>query len=368
MPYIGTSPSNSVRRVHTYTATASQTTFTGASSEGVTLSYADTNYIDVFQNGVLLGSDDYTATSGTSVVLSQSASSSDLVVIICYDVFSVADTVSKTNGGSFDSAVTMSGGISGNTSISGDLTVDTNTLKVDSSNNRVGIGTASPSSTLTVDGTTAFSTLELASTSGSATSAFMGVTSGSDLAIKVNGSERMRIDSNGHLMLNTSTARTGTNSITLEGGNSFFMFRATGTGSLQQASFFRNTDATPSQVGSIFTSSVGTSYNQTSDYRLKENVNYSFDATTRLKKLKPARFNFIIDADTTVDGFLAHEVSDIVPEAITGEKDAVDADGNIDPQGIDQSKIVPLLTKALQEQQATIEALEARITALENAE
>ena len=108
MPYIGTSPSNSVRRVHTYTATASQTTFTGASSEGVTLSYADTNYIDVFQNGVLLGSDDYTATSGTSVVLSQSASSSDLIVIICYDVFSVADTVSKTNGGSFDSAVTMS--------------------------------------------------------------------------------------------------------------------------------------------------------------------------------------------------------------------------------------------------------------------
>jgi len=109
MPYIGTSPSNSVRRVHTYTATASQTTFTGASSEGVTLSYADTNYIDVFQNGVLLGSDDYTATSGTSVVLSQSASSSDLIVIICYDVFSVADTVSKTNGGSFDSAVTISG-------------------------------------------------------------------------------------------------------------------------------------------------------------------------------------------------------------------------------------------------------------------
>ena len=111
MPYIGTSPSNSVRRVHTYTATASQTTFTGASSEGVTLSYADTNYIDVFQNGVLLGSADYTSTSGTSVVLAQACSESDLIVIIVYDVFSVADTVSKTAGGSFDSAVTMSGGL-----------------------------------------------------------------------------------------------------------------------------------------------------------------------------------------------------------------------------------------------------------------
>ena len=123
MPYIGTSPSNGVRRVHTYTATASQTTFSGASSEGVTLSYVDANYLDVFQNGVLLGSADYTSTSGTSVVLAQGASADDLIVIVVYDVFSVADTVSKASGGSFDSAVTMSGGISGNTSISGDLTI-----------------------------------------------------------------------------------------------------------------------------------------------------------------------------------------------------------------------------------------------------
>lgn len=107
MPYIGTSPSNGVRRVHTYTATASQTTFSGASSEGVTLSYADTNYLDVYQNGILLGSADYTATSGTSVVLTQSASASDLVVIVVYDVFSVADTVSKTNGGTFDNGITI---------------------------------------------------------------------------------------------------------------------------------------------------------------------------------------------------------------------------------------------------------------------
>ena len=108
MPYIGTSPSNGVRRVHTYTATASQTTFSGASSEGITLSYVDANYLDVFQNGVLLGSADYTSTSGTSVVLAQGASVDDLIVIVVYDVFSVADTVSKTNGGTFDGAVTFS--------------------------------------------------------------------------------------------------------------------------------------------------------------------------------------------------------------------------------------------------------------------
>jgi len=111
MAYIGTSPSNGVRRIHTYTATAGQEIFTGSSTEGVTLTYADTNYIDVFQNGVLLGSADYTSTSGTSVVLAQGASVSDLVVIVVYDVFSVADTVSKTSGGSFDSAVTFDGDI-----------------------------------------------------------------------------------------------------------------------------------------------------------------------------------------------------------------------------------------------------------------
>ena len=103
------SPSNGVRRVHTYTATASQSTFTGAGSEGATLSYKDATFVDVFQNGVLLGSADYTATSGTSIVLTQAASVDDLVVVIAYDVFSVTDTVSKADGGTFDGNVTFAG-------------------------------------------------------------------------------------------------------------------------------------------------------------------------------------------------------------------------------------------------------------------
>ena len=144
-------------------------------------------------------------------------------------------------------------------------------------------------------------------------------------------------------------------------------------------------------VGSITSVGTTTSYNTSSDYRLKENVDYTWDATTRLKQLKPARFNWISNADRTVDGFLAHEVQDIVPEAITGQKDAMkeeeyevtpevlDEDGNViteavwgtrtvpDYQSIDQSKLVPLLTKALQEQQTMIEDLQARIETLENA-
>ena len=116
---------------------------------------------------------------------------------------------------------------------------------------------------------------------------------------------------------------------------------------------------------SIDTSANTVSFNTSSDYRLKENVDYDFTALDRVAQLKPARFNFISDANTTVDGFLAHEVQDIVPEAIFGEKDAVDDEGNPEYQGIDQSKLVPLLTKAIQEQQAIIDDLKSRIETLE---
>ena len=120
---------------------------------------------------------------------------------------------------------------------------------------------------------------------------------------------------------------------------------------------FRRNDGT--QVGSVTIGFSSVIYNTTSDYRIKENVTYTWDATTRLKQLKPARFTFKDDTSDLVDGFIAHEVSSIVPEAITGEKDAVDSEGNPEYQGIDQSKLVPLLVKTIQE-------LEARITALES--
>ena len=153
------------------------------------------------------------------------------------------------------------------------------------------------------------------------------------------------------------------------------------TGSSTQIRFLNGNG----EVGAIRTSGSATSFVTSSDYRLKEAVTPITNATDRLKQLNPVRFNFIADADTTVDGFLAHEVSDIVPEAISGEKDAMkdeqyevtpavfDDDGNEvtpaemgtrsvpDYQGIDQSKLVPLLV-------ATIQELEARIAALETAE
>ena len=378
MPYIGTSPSNGVRRVHTYTATASQTTFTGASSEGVTLSYVDTNYIDVFQNGVLLGSADYTSTSGTSVVLAQGASADDLIVIVVYDVFSVADTVSKTNGGTFDGGVTVSGAF---TSQGIDDNADATAITITSSED-VGIGTTTPTGTGWSSGaktlqisqdSTSGALLRVTSSNtdgvvGAFNNAMQIATIGDDpIQFYTNSSERIKIDSSGNVQVNqSSTSSPGfgntTNGLCFSDSGRVFS-SASGAGS----SFNRNSDngvvislrRQGNQVGNVTVTTTGTSFNTSSDYRLKDNIKYDFDATTRLKKLKPCRFNFKTDADTTVDGFLAHEVSSIVPEAISGEKDAVDADGNIDPQGIDQSKLVPLLVKTIQE-------LEARITALES--
>ena len=88
-------------------------------------------------------------------------------------------------------------------------------------------------------------------------------------------------------------------------------------------------------------------------------------AIDRVKQLLPKRFNFKTDADKTVDGFLAHEAQTIVSESVTGEKDAVDDNGDAVMQGIDQSKLVPLLTGALKEAIAKIEALEIRVATLE---
>ena len=171
--------------------------------------------------------------------------------------------------------------------------------------------------------------------------------------------ERMRID--GSTVLISTTTTTGLSNSNDNYGHSFgggqqvnstnndvclVLNRCLGSGDMM---LIRNNGST---VGSISQNGSSTSYNTSSDYRLKENVKYTWDATSRLKQLKPARFNFKTDKKVTLDGFLAHEVSSIVPEAVSGEKDGEKM------QGIDQSKLVPLLVKTIQE-------LEARITELE---
>ena len=197
--------------------------------------------------------------------------------------------------------------------------------------------------------------------------------------------ERMRITESGTLMFNTTNTTFGNEGVrffpTGSGGGTFCEFmndddgvtmsisRGGGDGTALQ---FRRGSVL---VGTVDVTSSNTTYNTSSDYRLKENVKTDWDATARLKQLKPSRFSWIVDkkSEPTQDGFLAHEVSSIVPEAVSGIKDAVQEKDNPttndkkgDPiyQNIDHSKLVPLLTKSLQEALARIDTLEAEVAKL----
>jgi len=170
--------------------------------------------------------------------------------------------------------------------------------------------------------------------------------------------ERMRIDTNGKVQISSDGVADGFLHIKQNYQTDIGMSLNDTSGSGGTAMRFKVNGSTK---GEISFNTTSTTYSTSSDHRLKENVTTDWDATTRLKQLNPVRFNFIADADTTVDGFLAHEVQSVVPEAITGTHNEVDDDGNPVYQSIDQSKLVPLLVKTIQE-------LEARIVALENAE
>ena len=269
------------------------------------------------------------------------------------------------------------------------LTVDSTTLVVDEANNRVGIGTSSPSYKLDVSSSS--NVVAKFGYSGGASGyvyadsnivSYGSSTSGANsinfydslnlIRLYTNGSERARIDSSGNLLVGTTSnsnaisnpgvyLRPTSDSTFTSAGTPMQVARTTSNG--RAIGFFRNSTV----VGEITVTTSSTSYVTSSDYRLKENVVGVTGASARVQQLNPVRFNFIADPDRTVDGFLAHEVQDVVPEAITGTRDEVDAEGNPEYQGIDQSKLVPLLTAALQEALTKIETLEARVAALEAA-
>ena len=248
-----------------------------------------------------------------------------------------------------------------------------NMLVVNAGDDRVGIGTNAPASPLHISGSngvlaTLGATTELEIYVNNNEISFRADADNDEndtvITFDTDGSERMRIDNANHVMFYTTSdaAPDGNGGVIIaDDGNGSFIQISKKTTSAVPAMEFYNANG---RVGQIIPSGSATSFTTSSDYRLKENVTASWDATTRLKQLKPSRFNFKADKDTVLDGFLAHEVSSIVPEAITGAKDAVDKDGKPEYQGIDQSKLVPLLTKSLQEALARIDTLEAEVTKL----
>ena len=275
---------------------------------------------------------------------------------------------------------------------------DANCLFVEGSTNRVGVGTGTPGGDFEVKlatnvrfvvDDTQDSQVTLKAIQDSGTKNAMRIVC-DNLNIETNtGSNtpvnRLTIASGGEVSVNDDGIETGATVFKVKGAlnNTPAIFEHRNTSGSETMILFRDGAIDTCGTIGIAPASNSVSYNTSSDYRLKENVDYDFDATSRLKQLKPARFNWIKDeTNTLVDGFLAHEVSSIVPEAIQGEKDAfetykehqvkpddknvgdfkLDENGDKIPlyQGIDQSKLVPLLVKTIQE-------LEARITTLENA-
>jgi hypothetical protein len=191
------------------------------------------------------------------------------------------------------------------------------------------------------------------------------------IAFAEGGAEAMGITDGGRILVGITSATTISVDARLQTSNLAVEVAGDSTGS-----WWNRTDSNAAWVAQRFyaqgslsgfiqvnTSSV--TYSTTSDHRLKENVVDLEGAITRLKQLQVCRFNFIADPNNTVDGFIAHETQEVVPECVTGAKDAVDDDGKPVYQGIDQSKLVPLLTAALQEAIGRIEQLEATVATLQ---
>jgi hypothetical protein len=266
-------------------------------------------------------------------------------------------------------------------------------LRIDSSGN-VGIGTSSPVHRLTVNGsatvigdstlTGTFAGLTTRYISGS-NSAFLQsvdvssgvVQGGKELSLDasqllfrtISGaafSERARIDASGNLLVGKTafgiaaqgfqTAAAGQSAFTADAGQVALYINHVSPSGTQTAVEFRYGASTT--VGNITLTSTATTYATSSDYRLKEDVQPMVGASDRLMALKPVNFAWKVNG-SRVDGFIAHEAQEVVPEAVTGEKDGEEM------QAIDHSKLVPLLTAALQEALTKIEALEARLNALE---
>ena len=427
--------------VHTITGTIHDGTaalnqqFTGdGSTTAFTLNAApgSENNTQVFINGVYQQKTDYTV-SGTTLTFDTAPTNGDIIEVNSFTVTNLGNSDQVTEGSSnlyHTSARAISAISSGN--LTG-LTVDTNTLYVDATNDRVGINTTSPTRTLSVIDSSSSVAIEMKNNSGQlallnyygtghldiGNSASNGnvtiytnngnanlimnengnlyLTGGNDRRIKLSdsgiagesdsnntvhirgdndfmklnaagnggfifeedGTEHMRIASGGNIFVNTTTD-VGSSGALIELNNSgdgsrVINTKDNGTGSCNHITFNNNNG----QVGRITTSGSATSFVGSSDYRMKENIVYDWDAITKVKNLKPAQFNFKTNTDELVEGFIAHEAQSVVPYAVVGEKDGEEM------QGMDYGKLTAILTKAIQEQQTIIEDLKSRIETLE---
>ena len=262
--------------------------------------------------------------------------------------------VNKANGG-IHAWYTAASGTAGNT-----ITFS-ESMRIDSSGN-VGIGTSSPSAKLDVNGNIAGGSVNVFGTSTPA-NGINNVTTNA-LGFFTNSTERMRIDSSGNLLVGTTSgAWIGRLNAASDSSSAFYPMAVnntnTGTTSQIVVDIYRN----GTRTGYITNTNNSTSFTSTSDYRLKEDIQPMQNALAKVSTLKPVTYKWKSDGSDG-QGFIAHELQDVFPDAVHGEKDAADKDGNPFYQGIDTSFLVATLTAAIQEQQAIITQLQADVAAL----
>ena len=291
----------------------------------------------------------------------------------------MASTINSTG-------TTSSLSISGDTS--GALALQTNSttaVTIDTSQN-VGIGTASPSSfgalavRKSISSSAGVSNVSAHFSDAANSTLIIGHTGGAtnlvaDQAMAfgyTNGttySERMRIDSSGNVIMGNTAYDYSANGFGFGASNTYSYFTRTSgyallvnlkttTGAMQSFTYNQ------SGVGNVSTNGSNCTFNSTSDYRLKQNVQPMTGALAKVALLKPVTYNWIRE-NQAGEGFIAHELQEVVPEAVVGTKDAVDEEGNPVYQAIDQSVLVATLTAAIQELNAKVDAQATTITALQ---
>jgi len=380
MAYIGKSPSGTgVRQRYYFTATGGETSLSGTDDKGLTLSYTDGAYVDVLLNGIeLVAGTDYNTSTANTIAGLAALAASDVVTVTVYDIFTVADTVSAKDGGTF----------SGNVVMNADLTIDTDTLYVDSTNDRVGIGTTSPSwdvhayaqsgsQTSTFEAESGNVTVRFTSGDGDRSQMLFGDQTNDTISIirhenadnslqfYTEATKRMEINSYGNFLLGANYISTGTK-LNVQSDDSFRasdIYRSTSTSTSHIANFYSDVSGTQTLQQVMEASgdieSRTSSLTGTSDRTLKENI---VDATAQwddIKALDFKNFNFIGEPDRTMLGVIAQDVQ---AAGMTGLVKTNQETGKL---SVKYSVMFMKAVIALQEAMTKIETLETEMTALE---
>lgn len=373
-----------------YTATAGQTTFSGTDDNSATLSYSTANLIVTLNGIVLENGTDYTATSGTSIVLTVGASAGDELNVIAFKSFTTADMVSATTGGTFN----------GNVAVNGDLTVDTDTLHVDSTNNRVGIGTTSPSDTLSVNGQIGLFNNDGQVKFNSGDKILGGNNygdiriladrfrvydrAGSNLAVNIDSSGNVGINNSSPMVINGTTFSSGnhlhhtssTHARIVASGSSSGQLLLNDTGaSTDQKTKFIISDGGSLQFGK--TSDAGSNTEQMrlendadlhvdgnviaysttiSDIRLKKDIAPIEDAVTKVQQLNGCTFTYLKD-DRKSAGLIAQDVEKVLPSAVIEDEAVFHGEEGETYKTVQYDQLIGLLVEAVKELKAEIEEL-----------